>query len=215
MARACLVDVYDTILKSDYIPRAGVLTSFLDVDIDTWEPMWLKTADERGRGTLSMADSFERTLRDCGIAPTPGLVSELVRMDAELLVAGTQVYDDTAAFFAALRSAGIATALVSNCSQNTRQMLEKLDLIPLADSVILSCEAGSLKPAPEIYLRALADLRVTPADAVMVDDQAKFCVGAHAPGMRAIQITRPGLIKPVPDSAFPVVTSLLDVLPLL
>ena len=45
MARACLVDVYDTIVKSDYIPRAGVLTSFLGVDIDTWELMWFKTAD--------------------------------------------------------------------------------------------------------------------------------------------------------------------------
>jgi putative hydrolase of the HAD superfamily len=211
MVRACLVDVYDTILTSDYQARRRALTSFAGAGPDVWEHEWLKTAHDRGTGRLSMAAAFAQTLSACGIEPVPPLVAELVRMDAELLVAGTSLYDDTAVFFAKLRSRGLLIALVSNCSQSTRQMLEHLGVVSLADSVILSCEVGSLKPSPGIYVSALDALGVAAADAVMIDDHARFCVGAQALGMRAIQIARPGVRIPADDAGFPVVTSLLDV----
>jgi putative hydrolase of the HAD superfamily len=213
--RACLVDVYDTILTADFRARMAALTSFAGVDLGTWLEEWLKTGDDRGRGRLSMAGSFAVTLRACGLEPEPALVGELVRMEARLLREGARLYEDTVPFLGKLRSRGILIALVSNCSQNTRQMLEHLGVIPLADSVILSCEAGSLKPSAEIYLGALKALGVAPADAVMIDDQAGFCAGAEAVGIRAIQIARPDLGKQAAESGFPVVRSLLDVTALL
>ncbi len=206
---ACLVDVYDTIVTSDFKARVRAMASFADVDPDAWHEQWLKTADDRGRGTLSMADAIARILTGCGIPPAPRLVGDLVRLDARLLRENSRRYDDAVAFFGDLRSRGILTALVSNCSPGTRQMLGHLGVIPLADSVILSCEVGSLKPSAGIYRSALDALGVAAADAVMIDDQASFCAGAEAVGMRAIQIVRPDLGKPVPaDSVFPVVTSL-------
>jgi HAD superfamily hydrolase (TIGR01509 family) len=213
--RACLVDVYDTILSDNFKARVGALTRLADVDFDRWLEEWDKTLDDRGRGKLTLAESFTRTLLACGIEPTPALVSELVRRDAELLLDGSRVYDDTAPFFAALRAHGIASALVSNCSQSTRPMLERRGLVQLADSVILSFEVGSVKPSPEIYLSALEELGVAPADAVMIDDQARFCAGAQAVGIRAIQIARADLGKPVTGSGFPVVRTLPEALGLL
>jgi putative hydrolase of the HAD superfamily len=209
---ACLVDVYDTILNSDFTARVRALTAFAGVDAGRWLQEWGKTGDERGRGELNMADSFARTLLACGIEPAPGLVRELVRRDAELLLHSTSVYDDTAEFFAALRARRIRSALVSNCSETTRPLLEQLGLTPLADAVILSFEVGSLKPSPEIYLSALDELGVAPADAVMIDDQARFCAGAQAVGASAIQIARADLGKPVADSGFPLVRTLPEAL---
>jgi len=104
----------------------------------------------------------------------------------------------------------VLIALVSNCGDTTRSLLEDLGVIPLADSVILSCEVGSAKPSPEIYVTALEDLGVAAADAVMIDDQPSFCVGAEAVGVRAIQIVRRDLDGQVPEPGFPVVRSLLD-----
>lgn len=212
MVRACLVDVYDTILTGDFPARVLALAALAGAEPGAWLREWSETDADRGQGTLSMADAFARTLRACGIEPRPALVGELVSREAEFLLEGARLYDDTVDFFGTLRSRGILTALVSNCSPNTRQMLDHLGMVALADSVILSCEAGWLKPAPEIYQRALSSLGVAPADAVMIDDHARFCAGAEAVGMRAIQIARPDLGRPAPrDRGFPVVRSLMDV----
>jgi putative hydrolase of the HAD superfamily len=210
MARACLVDVWDTILKPDFEDRLTALTAYAGVDAATFLAEWLITRTDRDRGKLSVASSFARTLQCCGIDPRPDLVSDLLRMDAELAREHVRLFDDTVPFLTELRSRGVLIALVSNCSDTTRPLLEELGVIRLADSVILSCEVGSVKPSPEIYLSALEDLGVAATDAVMIDDQPSFCVGAEAVGVRAIQIVRRDLDGQVPEPAFPVVRSLLD-----
>lgn len=215
MATACLVDVYDTIVSSDFGPRVRAVSALAGVDTDVWLREWGKTADERGRGKLSMADSVALTLRACGLDPRPELVSEMVATDGRLLREDSRLYGDTVPFLGQLRSRGIGIALVSNCSDNTRPMLEKLGVLALVDAAVLSCEVGSLKPSREIYLSALDDLGVAAADAVMIDDQVKFCVGAEAVGIRAIRIVRPNHHGEIADSGFPIVRSLLDALPLL
>jgi HAD superfamily hydrolase (TIGR01509 family) len=215
VATACLVDVYDTIVESDYEPRARAMSALAGVDAGTWLGEWAKTATQRGRGQLSMAESFALTLLGCGIDPRPELVSELVATDTRLLLEDSRLYDDAVPFLGKLRSRGIGIALVSNCTESTRPMLEELGVLALVGATALSFEVGWLKPSREIYLSALDDLGVAAADAVMVDDQAKFCVGAEAVGIRAIQIVRPNHHGEIANSGFPVVSSLLDVLDVL
>ena len=215
MVKACLVDVYDTIVESDYVPRVRAMSELAGVDADTWMREWVKTGEQRGRGQLSMAESFALTLLGCGIDPRPELVGELADMDARLLREDSRLYDDAVPFLGKLRSRGIGIALVSNCTESTRPMLEGLGVLALVDATALSFEVGSLKPSREIYLSALDDLGVAAADALMIDDQAKFCVGAEAVGVRAVQIVRPGHHGEIPNSGFPVVSSLLDALELL
>jgi putative hydrolase of the HAD superfamily len=215
VAKACLVDVYDTILRSDYPLRLRAMTVLAGVDAEVWVPEWNRTAVERDRGKLSMAESFALTLRACGKDPHPELVAELVSEDRRLLREASKLYDDTAAFFAKLRSRGTGIALVSNCQDNTRQMLEYHGVLPLVDAAVLSYEIGSIKPSPEIYLTALDDLGVVAADAVMIDDQLKFCMGAEAVGIRAIQVVRANHHGEIAETGLPVASSLLDTLPLL
>jgi FMN phosphatase YigB (HAD superfamily) len=106
---------------------------------------------------------------------------------------------------------------VSNCADTTRGLLDHLGVIPLVDAVVLSCEVGSMKPSPEIYITALADLGVAAADAVFIDDQPTFCLGAEAVGVRPIRISRAGLNGAADSSGwdFPVVRSFTEVPPLL
>jgi putative hydrolase of the HAD superfamily len=215
MVRACLVDVYDTIVYSQFDSRLRALATSAGIDPGDWLAAWMTTRSERDLGTLSVAGSIARTLRACGIEPEPGLVDDLAGKDAELLREQVRVFGDTVPFLTGLRADGVRIALVSNCGDTTRQLLDYLGIIPLADAVVLSCEIGAMKPSPEIYHSALDDLGVAAADAVMVDDQPSFCAGAEAAGVRAIQILRPELDGHVPRSAFPLVRSLRDVPPLL
>jgi putative hydrolase of the HAD superfamily len=215
VVKACLVDVYETILDPDFGSRVPALAAFAGVDADVWFAEWLKTSAERDRGKLSVASSFAQTLLACGVEPERELVDDLARLDAELMREHCRLYDDSVPFLAALREQGILIALVSNCGDTTRSLLDYLGIPPLADSLVLSCEVGSMKPSPDIYVSALEDLGVAAADAVMIDDQPSFCVGAEAVGVRAIQITRGELDGQVSGSGFPVVRSLLHVTPML
>jgi putative hydrolase of the HAD superfamily len=212
MARACLIDVYDTILKSVFIDRVTSLADPLGINVEGWLAEFEKTRDDRDRGRITTAEAFDRSLRGCGIETADGLVDDLMRRDTEYSYAHTRLYDDTVPFLNWLRAQGLLIALVSNCADTTRGLLERLGVIPLVDAVVLSCEVGSAKPSPEIYVTALADLGVAAADAVFIDDQPAFCMGAEAVGVRPIRIARDGTNGAVGGDGwdFPVVHSLLD-----
>ena len=220
-ARACLVDVYDTILRSMFVERVTALAESLGVSVEDWLAELEKTRLDRDRGKLTTAAAYDQAVRGLGIEPAPGLIDDLLRRDTEFNRAQTRLFDDTLPFFEWLRSEGILIALVSNCADTTRGLLEYLGVLPLVDAVVLSCEVGSAKPSPEIYITALADLGVAAADAVFIDDQPTFCMGAEAVGVRPIQIVRDGVnavnvINAISGAAvgagwdFPVVHSLLD-----
>ena len=220
-ARACLVDVYDTILRSMFVERVTALAESLGVSVEDWLAELEKTRLDRDRGKLTTAAAYDQAVRGLGIEPAPGLIDDLLRRDTEFNRAQTRLFDDTLPFFEWLRSEGILIALVSNCADTTRGLLEYLGVIPLVDAVVLSCEVGSAKPSPEIYITALADLGVAAAEAVFIDDQPTFCMGAEAVGVRPIQIVRDGVnavnvINAISGAAvgagwdFPVVHSLLD-----
>jgi HAD superfamily hydrolase (TIGR01509 family) len=215
VARACLIDVYDTILESNFVQRMESLIAPLGIAIGDWLAEWDKMREDRDRGKLTIAASFARTLSGLGIEPEPDLVGDLSRRDVELSPAFSRLCADTVPFLEWLRSNGVLTALVSNCGDTTRPQLERLGVIPLVDAAILSCEVGSMKPYPEIYVTALEELGVAAVDAVFIDDQPTFCVGAEAVGIRSIQIARAEANGYVSQWNFPVVHSLFDVQSLL
>jgi putative hydrolase of the HAD superfamily len=215
VVRACLIDVYDTILKSYFEKRVTELVTPLGIAVGDWLTEWEKTREDRDRGRLTTAAAIGLALPVFGIEPDPALVEELLRRDRAYALNHTMVYDDTVPFLRWLRSRGVLTAFVSNCSDQTRPQLEQLGLIPLVDAVVLSCEIGSMKPYPEMYVTALEELGVAAVDAVFVDDQPRFCAGAEAVGVRPIQIARgepDGYVSPL---NFPVVHSLVEVQSLL
>jgi HAD superfamily hydrolase (TIGR01509 family) len=187
----------------------------LGISIGDWLAEWDKMREDRDRGKVTIASSFARTLSALGIEPEPGLVADLSRRDLEFSRAYTQLCEDTVPFLEWLRSNGVLTALVSNCADSTRPQLERLGILPLVDAAVLSCEVGSMKPYPEIYVTALDELGVAAVDAVFIDDQPTFCVGAEAVGIRPIQIARAEANGYVSQWNFPVVHSLFDVQSLL
>lgn len=150
-------------------------------------------------------------LRACGVEPRPDLVRKLVATDRELLLASARLYDDAVPFLNALGSHGVKIAIVSNCSENTRDLLDKLGVTELADTLVLSCEVGASKPSAEIFGCALDRLGVTARSALFVDDQPSFCAAGAALGITAVQIVRDELDGKVPEEGTTVVRSLSEV----
>jgi putative hydrolase of the HAD superfamily len=190
---ACLVDAYDTIVTCDFSILRNELSALAGISPDTWQVEYARIGALVSDGRLSKAEAFAQILKAADQEARPGLVAELVRQDQELLLAHARVYDDVIPVLSGLRDRGIKIAIVSNCTENTRPLLVKHGLDALADTLVLSCEVRSAKPAPEIFRCALDQLGVAAEAAVFVDDQPAYCAGSVAAGIRAVQIARVGL----------------------
>lgn len=192
MARleACLIDAYDTILDCDFTPLRHGVPALADIPVETWDDEYRRVHTMLNDGRLSKAEAFGQILARCGIPAADGLVAEMVLRDRELLRANARLFDDVLPFLLRLRDRGVKVAIVSNCTENTRPLLADLGVAALADAVVLSCEVGAAKPAPEIFGFALDRLGVTADAAVFIDDQPGYCAGSVAVGIRAVQIVR-------------------------
>ena len=198
---ACLVDAYDTILTCDFSVLRHELPALAGLSLDSWNDDYNRLSPLLGDGRMSKATAFGEILRAHGREPRPELVREMVRLDQELLIENTRLFDDAIPFFEKLRARGIKIAIVSNCTANTRPLLTALGVDAFADALVLSCEVGAAKPAAPIFRHALGRLAVAAEAAVFVDDQAGFCAGSEAVGIRAVQIVRGELDGQVPPGA--------------
>jgi putative hydrolase of the HAD superfamily len=82
-----------------------------------------------------------------------------------------------------LAAARLRLAVVSNWDIGLHDHLGALGLDTVVDLVVTSAEAGAPKPAPAVFERALARLRVAATRAVHVGDSAADEEGARAAGL--------------------------------
>jgi putative hydrolase of the HAD superfamily len=192
MARldACLLDAYDTIVHTDFTAYRNVLPAMAGIPADALYREFGRVAPALSVGQISITEAFAEILRARGVEPRPDLVDAMADKSRELLLLSGRLYDDVLPFLRTLRSRGIKIAIVSNCDENTRDLLVEAGVAALTDVLALSNEVGAVKPAAQIYQYALDNLGVTADAALFVDNNAAFCAGAAALGIQAVQIVR-------------------------
>jgi HAD superfamily hydrolase (TIGR01662 family) len=130
-----------------------------------------------------------------------------------------ELYDDVPAVLQRLNSAGIRVGLISNshrCLDSFQSHFELRDFIAAAVS---SAAHGYMKPHPSIFRAVLENLRVPPADAVMVGDSVSQDIeGALRAGMRAVLLHRSERATPRADElrerGVPIIRSLTELVSL-
>ncbi len=152
------------------------------------EMAYYKEHAHEGRDEASLAELRER----CA-----DLVSRKLGMDVGVdeLVAAIRfsAYPDAIPALGALRDRGLRLIVVSNWDCSLSRVLERCGLGELLDGTITSAEAGSRKPAPAIFERALELAGCEPEEALHVGDTAEEDVaGARAAGIRPLLIDRDG-----------------------
>ncbi len=80
-----------------------------------------------------------------------------------------------------LRRAGLRVGIAS-ASKNTRIVLDRLNLWPLADAVSDGYSVERTKPAPDLFLHCARQLGISPEEAVVVEDAAAGVEAALAGG---------------------------------
>jgi HAD superfamily hydrolase (TIGR01509 family) len=195
---ALLLDAYQTILYTDFRPYVRELPRIAGVPAESFYAAYAQISPLVTVGKTTVAQAFGEALTMCGVVPRPELERELADKSRDLLLKAGVLYDDVLPFLHGARMSGLKVAIVSNCDENTRDLLDELGITPLVDTLILSCEAHSAKPDTKIYTAALDALGAAPEAALFVDDNASFCAAATELGIAAVRITRGKPQPPIP-----------------
>jgi HAD superfamily hydrolase (TIGR01549 family) len=109
-----------------------------------------------------------------------------------------QIFEDVLPALADLRNRGLKLGLVSNTGRDLAVFIDHHGLD--VDAAVSSGAHGKTKPHPTIFLAALKQLDVQPAEAVMVGDSIEDDVeGAKAAGFRGILLDRENRYPEVAD----------------
>jgi putative hydrolase of the HAD superfamily len=197
-ARVALLDLYDTLVWSEWSGLRDLMSERLGVEPRELVRAFIRTRDDRSVGAFADAEAdMTAVLHELGV-DDPATIADVVQLERDFFATPrVHLHDDALPVLRELRGRGVRTGLVSNCSHSTRPEVERLGLDREMDAIVLSFEVGARKPQPAIYLAALARLGgVDPADAVFVDDQAEYCTGAAAVGIEARLIVRDAFEPP-------------------
>jgi putative hydrolase of the HAD superfamily len=189
---AVLLDLYDTVGWSTWHAWQAAIAARIGATPEAVGRAFETTRPARSVGSYGDArEELAAVIRAAGVEPTAPMLAELREMERRDLEDNVQLYDDALPAVRALRARGIRTALVSNCSHNTRPAVDRLGLSREFDAVVLSFELGAMKPDPAIYRAALHLLGdPDPTRTVFVDDQTDYCDGAAAVGLATRLILR-------------------------
>jgi len=190
--RAVLLDLYDTLAWTEWPTMRAELEDRFGLREAELLRAFTTTRDARSTGAFGSAEGdLAAVLEAAGVHPDPELVHELSEARVRALADdGVHLWDDSVPTLRELRARGLRTAIVSNCDHATRPIVDDLGLEHEADAIVLSFEVGVAKPDAGIYRVALAAVGVGPEEAVFVDDQAWYCEGAEALGIRSFLIRR-------------------------
>jgi putative hydrolase of the HAD superfamily len=190
--RAVLLDLYDTLAWTEWPTMRAELEDRFGLGEAALLRAFTTTREARSTGAFGSAEGdLAAILEAAGVPSEPELVHELNEARVKAFADnGVHLWKDSIPTMRELRARGLRTAIVSNCDHATRPIVDDLGLEHEADAIVLSFEVGVAKPDPGIYRAALEAVGAGPEEAVFVDDQAWYCKGAEALGIRSFLIRR-------------------------
>jgi putative hydrolase of the HAD superfamily len=157
---------------------------------------WFWSDDERHCwGRLDMPGARRSVLAHALEAvgrPTPALADEAAALYCELRDASLAPFDGALAALARVRAQVPSLGLITNgAAAAQRAKIDRFDLAPSFDVIVVEGEAGFGKPDPRVFAQALATVRVPTERALMAGDNYRCDVlGALGAGLHAVWIDR-------------------------
>lgn len=150
------------------------------------------------RGVLSGPEYWERVARS--------LVREIGRGEIDRLIAlDVGSWDRPEAgmveFVGAVSRSPLAIAILSNCPPEITDRFRSYPWMAGFDRLVFSSEVGFVKPEPPIFEKVIAELRVDPGDAVLIDDRVENIEAGQSQGIKGF-VFRTGESTPADVAAF-------------
>jgi putative hydrolase of the HAD superfamily len=144
-----------------------------------WRAYWAHR-DGLDQGTAGVAAYWRAIGDEVGVQWDEARVHELWIADFRSWLS---VNPATIEVISDLRAGGTRLALLSNAGRDFGSYFRHGPLGDFFEACYVSGELGLLKPDPEIYQHVLADLKITPAEAIFIDNREPNVTGAQAVGI--------------------------------
>lgn len=173
--RAVLFDLDGVLVDSFEVMRQAFTLAYRDV-VGAGEPPFREYNRHLGR-------YFPDIMRIMGL---PAEMEAPFVRESSRLAGQVTLFPGIAELLRSLRQRGLRLAVATGKSGwRARSLLRRLGVLGLFDYVIGSDEVPSAKPAPDIVIRALDLLRVSPNELIMVGDALSDLAAARAAGVAA------------------------------
>ena len=193
-----LFDLYGTLVdpfrSSEGASNVRQMAAALDLPLEDVGRLWQETFQDRETGAFStIADNIRYICRTLGVQRDESQIVAAVEVRAALYRRTLVPRKDSRDTLAALRSAGVRLALVSNAGPQTPDLWRETDLAPLVEVAVISAEARVAKPDPRIYRLAFEGLGLAPETCLFVGDGGNHELdGARRVGLNPVLIRTPG-----------------------
>ena len=172
-----LFDLYGTLVdpfrSSENGPNLRQMAAVLELPLEDLQPLWEATFQERETGGFATIEANIRYIcRTLGAEREETQVAAAAAIRTALYRRNLTPRADSQETLAALRSAGVRLALVSNAGPQTPELWRETDLAPLVEVAVISAEARVAKPDPRIYRLAIEGLGLEPETCLFVGDGA-------------------------------------------
>jgi putative hydrolase of the HAD superfamily len=191
--RAVILDYGEVVSVPPSSEQMGLMAAVLGMNPDLFRTLYPTDRAPYDRGDLSSATYWSKFANDAHVSLDLTRIEELRRLDVEMW---SRVNPQMIRWIECLSDAGLKTALLSNMipdmAVHARQKFSWLNKLTYQ---VLSCEVKLVKPDRAIYERCLEGLRVTPQEALFVDDSETNVQAARAVGITSIRFQSVGQLQ--------------------
>jgi putative hydrolase of the HAD superfamily len=187
--RAVVFDLWHTLVRwpeEESVEVRRRWSDSLGVGADRVDAIWSDSGFYRRRETGPIRAALEELQETVGVnADLEDVLRWRLDVTRRALVPDPGVPET----LAELRRRGLGTAIVSNCTEEVALVWDESPFAGLVDASVFSATAGYMKPDPQIYELAYAELGVAPSECLFVGDGANDeLAGARRVGMRPVLI---------------------------
>jgi putative hydrolase of the HAD superfamily len=210
-----LADTYEAVVFDFFgtltwaVTRSGVhrrVARVLGCDPGAFTVLLDRTYPARVRGELGDTRMALRWIAwELGRSPSAAQVTQALRLRTDAIRAALTLRADAISTLWMLRSVGLRTALVSDCTDELPPLVAELPVADLLDATVFSVHLGVSKPDMGLFLTASRRLGVAPAQCLYVGDgDGRELTGARSAGMTPVRLAAPDLTRhltfdPEPD----------------
>jgi putative hydrolase of the HAD superfamily len=180
--RTVIFDYGEVISLAPSAADRAVIARLAGVNADD-EPFWaayFAHRDGLDQGTAGVAGYWQAIAADIGARWDSARVHELWAADFRSWLS---INPATVEILADLRAGQTSLALLSNAGADFGSFLRHGPLGDFFPACYVSGELDMLKPHQKIYRHVLADLGITPAETVFIDNRAANVAGAESLGI--------------------------------
>ena len=189
--KAVIFDLFETLITEWGHKKytKNELCADLNIDRDNFDTYWNEKASAQYLGTITFQESLQYVCEKCRQTITPAQIETITAKRIQTKSdCFNYILPEVFALLEQIKTMGLKTAIVSNCSSEEVEVLKESKLCNYFDEIILSYEVGMKKPDICIYEEAAKRLGTLTEECLFVGDGgSNELFGAENAGMRPIQ----------------------------